>query len=35
MQTLSLDQALTHFVTSLRARNTSDLTQQAYQTDVR
>src|SRR6266700_1985631 len=35
MQTLSLDQALTQFLTSLRARNTSVLTQQAYQTDIR
>ena len=35
MQTLSLDQALTQFLTSLRARNTSVLTQQAYHTDVR
>jgi integrase/recombinase XerC len=35
MQTLSLDQALTNFLTSLRARNTSALTQQAYETDIR
>lgn len=34
MQTISLDQALTQFLTSLRARNTSVLTQQAYRTDV-
>ena len=34
MQPISLDQALTVFLTSLRARNTSVLTQQAYATDV-
>src|SRR5260370_10516992 len=35
MQPLSLDQALTQFLTTLRARNTSILTQQAYYTDIR
>jgi site-specific recombinase XerD len=35
MQTLTLDQALTNFLTSLRARNTSVLTEQAYATDIR
>jgi len=35
MQTLTLDQALTDFLTSLRARNTSVLTAQAYATDIR
>jgi integrase/recombinase XerD len=35
MQTLTLDQALTDFLTSLRARNTSILTEQAYSTDIR
>ena len=34
MKQLSLDHALTEFLTSLRARNTSVLTQQAYRTDV-
>src|SRR2546421_589483 len=34
MQTMNLDQALTNFLTSLRARNVSVLTQQAYTTDV-
>ena len=34
MQMLSLDQALTEFLTTLRARNASVLTQQAYATDV-
>src|SRR6266478_890243 len=35
MQNISLDQFLTEFLTSLRARNTSVLTQQAYATDIR
>lgn len=35
MQNISLDQSLTEFLTSLRARNTSVLTQQAYATDIR
>jgi site-specific recombinase XerD len=35
MQTMTLDQALTNFLISLRARNTSVLTQEAYATDVR
>lgn len=35
MQTITLDQALTDFLTSLRARNASVLTQEAYQTDIR
>ncbi len=35
MQTMSLDQALTDFLTSLRARNVSSLTAQAYHTDIR
>ncbi len=35
MQTLTLDQALTDFLTALRARNTSVLTQEAYRTDVK
>lgn len=35
MQTFTLDQALTDFLTSLRARNASVLTAQAYQTDIR
>ncbi len=35
MQTLTFDQALTEFLISLRARNTSVLTQEAYATDVR
>ena len=35
MQTMTLDQALTEFLTSLHARNTSVLTEQAYQTDIR
>lgn len=34
MKPIPLDQALTDFLISLRARNTSILTQQAYQTDV-
>src|SRR5262249_22968440 len=34
-ETMTLDKALTNFLTSLRARNTSALTQQAYATDVR
>lgn len=34
MKPLPLDQALTNFLTELRARNTSVLTQQAYATDV-
>jgi site-specific recombinase XerD len=35
MQTLTLDQSLTDFLTSLRARNASHLTEQAYRTDIR
>ena len=35
MQALTLDLALTDFLTSLRARNVSVLTAQAYQTDIR
>jgi site-specific recombinase XerD len=35
MQTLTLDQSLTDFLTSLRARNASSLTEQAYRTDIR
>jgi integrase/recombinase XerD len=35
MQIMTLDQALTDFLTSLRARNASVLTQEAYATDVR
>ncbi len=35
MQTLTLDLALTDFLTSLRARNASVLTAQAYATDIR
>jgi len=35
MQTLTLDQALTDFLTTLRARNASMLTAQAYATDIR
>ena len=35
MQNISLDQALTEFLTTLQARNTSVLTQQAYATDIR
>jgi site-specific recombinase XerD len=35
MQSLTLDQALTDFLTSLRARNASVLTAQAYATDIR
>jgi len=35
MQNISLDQALTDFLTELRARNTSVLTRQAYATDIR
>ncbi len=35
MQTLTLDQALTDFLTALRARNASALTAQAYATDIR
>ena len=35
MQTMALDQALTDFLTSLRARNASVLTEQAYHTDIR
>jgi site-specific recombinase XerD len=34
MQTLTLDQALTDFLTALQARNTSVLTQEVYATDV-
>ncbi len=34
MQTKTLDQALTDFLTSLRARNASVLTQEAYATDI-
>jgi site-specific recombinase XerD len=32
---MTLDQALTDFLTSLRARNVSSLTEQAYATDIR
>lgn len=35
MKTFTLDQSLTEFLTSLRARNTSVLTQQAYSTDIK
>jgi site-specific recombinase XerD len=35
MQTITLDLALTDFLTSLRARNASVLTQEAYATDIR
>jgi len=35
MQTLTLDLALTDFLTALRARNASALTAQAYATDIR
>ncbi len=34
MQTMTLDQALSDFLTSLRARNVSTLTVQAYHTDI-